>query len=351
VYLVSALAAPFAVACFLGPCLKIKQIIDSGLIGYVVNINHTEPVGYSHFAHSFVRGNWHNEKQSSFSLLAKCCHDIDLIINWMKGKKCINVSSFGSLFYFKEKNAPQYSGTHCLTCSVEKSCPYSAKKNYLDSKISPSNWPCSVVLESEILNVLSLKEENEADIEDLFNKLTEQDKFDLLEKCLRHEDTLYGRCAFRIKDNDVCDNQVVNMEFEDGSTATLTMIAFSKDQCIRKTKIYGTLGELEWDDSKIFNKIMHSDFSTKQTHLIDCETVLEADSNNKNESSNIKLSGHGGSDYYFMHSFIEACIKDDKSLVLTDFEDSFQSHLIVFAAEYSRLNKKIVNLDEFLTEK
>ena len=84
------------------PSLKLKQLIDSGLIGDVININHVDPVGFYHFAHSFVRGNWHRESQSSFSLLTKCCHDIDAIVYWMGEKKrCIKVATFGSLKHFK----------------------------------------------------------------------------------------------------------------------------------------------------------------------------------------------------------------------------------------------------------
>lgn len=149
---------------YFGPCLKIKEIIDSGVIGDVVNINHTERVGYEHFAHSFVRGNWHNEKKSSFSLLAKCCHDIDLIMFW-KGEKneCEKVSSFGSLFHFRKENAPVNSTEKCYDCPVEKDCCYSAKKIYNKTFIDPNGWPISVVLGAEIQN---LKNEYEStDIE------------------------------------------------------------------------------------------------------------------------------------------------------------------------------------------
>ena len=305
--------------------------------------------GYWHFAHSFVRGNWHNEEASAFSLLAKCCHDVDLLIHWMGSeKKCTNVSSFGSLFFFREKNAPALSTLNCFTCPVESECPYSAKKLYTKSGINSTDWPCSVVLQSEIGE--NIKEEDhllQSDVEDaILLDMNEAQKLNWLEKCLKNEEkTKYGRCVFRIGDNDVCDNQVVNMEFSDGSTATLTMIAFSKDTCVRKTKIYGTKGELEWDDSLHPNQLVHYDFLTNKTTMIDCQSEkVEAKSS---ENKNVKLSGHGGTDYLLMHRFAEACLQNDQSIVLTDLEDSLRSHLVVFAAEHSRRTRQVVNLEEF----
>jgi predicted dehydrogenase len=299
-----------------------------------------------------VRGNWHNENASAFSLLAKCCHDVDLLVYWMGAqKKCKHVSSFGSLFYFNERNAPIKSTNNCFTCPCEPQCAYSAKKLYIESKIDACSWPCSVVLQSEIADNIP-PEAKTRDIEDtiLVNGSTsETGRLALLEKCLRNEEkTSYGRCVFKIGDNDVCDNQVVNMEFDDSSTATLTMIAFSKDTCVRKTKVYGTQGELEWDNSRYPNQIAHYDFLTKKTTMIDCN-VNDDEELKKSEraNKNIKLSGHCGTDYWLMHRFVEACLTGNQSLVLTDLEDSLRSHLIVFAAEHSRRTKQVVDIDEF----
>ncbi|CAG8554875.1 11181_t:CDS:10 [Ambispora leptoticha] len=170
----------------------IKLIIDSGILGDIVNIQHMEPVGFWHFAHSYVRGNWRNEKEASFSLMAK------------------SVSSFGNLRHFRASNKPKDAGDakRCLDCAAEPSCPYSAKRIYLDrAKRGSRGWPVSVI----------------TDIEDIEN----------VTKAL--ENGPYGRCVYEC-DNDVVDNQIVNMEFENGTTASCTMIAFTESICARKTR-------------------------------------------------------------------------------------------------------------------
>ncbi|XP_058017084.1 putative oxidoreductase YteT isoform X2 [Ahaetulla prasina] len=112
--------------------LKIKELLDAGLIGDICHIQHLEPIGFWHFAHSFVRGNWRNETESSFSLLAKSCHDFDLINFWMGSKRCLQVSSFGRLSHFTKEHKPEGAGARCLDCSIERNCPYSARKIYLE---------------------------------------------------------------------------------------------------------------------------------------------------------------------------------------------------------------------------
>ena len=321
---------------YLSPCMKLKELIDSGVVGDIVSINHTEPVGYEHFAHSFVRGNWANEAESSFSLLAKCCHDIDLLIYWMgRNVKCQQVSSFGSLFHFKRENAPLNSAERCFECPCESECCYSAKKIYFKTFTNPNGWPISIVLEAEIHNVLN----DVNDIEELAKSVAEKNQ--LLEKCLRNEKTKYGRCVYKTN-NDVCDNQTVSLRFDNNATATLTMIAFSKDLCSRKTIIYGTKGQLEWDDAKAPNQIQLYEFVSKRLTLVDC--ALSRPVNNQKIAT---LGGHGGSDYWLMDSFVQAVLKKDKSLILTDVEDSLRSHLVVFAAEHSRLTNQIVKIEDF----
>lgn len=211
-----------------------------------------------------------------------------------------------------------------------------------------SNWPSSVVLSAEINNVLT-ETITDSDIENLFTEnKNESERRILLEKCLSHPKSNYGRCVYAM-DNDVCDNQVVCMQFNDGSTATMTMIATSKDTCARKTKVYGSRGQLDWDDARQGTYIEHYDFLSGETKMIDYSDAspIIQKRNSAVDNPNIRLKGHGGSDYFLMDSFVEAVLRNDKSYVLTDVEDSFRSHLIVFAAEHSRRSNSVVDVAEF----
>jgi predicted dehydrogenase len=279
---------------------RLKQIVDSGAIGEVVSIQHLEPVGYWHQAHAFVRGNWRNTRESSFMLLAKSCHDLDWIRHVM-GAACRRVSSFGSLRHFRREFAPAGSADRCLDCSVEKTCPYSAMKIYIGQvRAGRKGWPASV----------------------LTDDLTEEG----VTKVLR--DGPYGRCVYRC-DNDVVDNQVVNMEFDGGRTATFTMTAFHPGSD-RKTRVFGTRGYLEGDG----NIIRHSDFLTDKTEVIDV---------NVGADGTIK-SGHGGGDYGLAQAFIEAVRDKDPRKILTGMAESLETHLMVFAAEQSRLERRVVEV-------
>ncbi|KAG7227009.1 hypothetical protein INR49_022355 [Caranx melampygus] len=183
---------------------KIKELIVDGVIGDVIHIQHLEPVGFYHFAHSFVRGSWRNEAESSFVLLAKSCHDIDLIHSWAGARSQP----------LPKDNKPKGAADRCMDCSVEKDCPYSARKIYLDRvKQGHTGWPVAVICPNSYPDIESVTE------------------------ALRTGP--YGRCVYSC-DNDVCSNQVVNMEFEGGLTAAFSMVAFTEQMCQRKTTIYGS---------------------------------------------------------------------------------------------------------------
>ncbi|KAM7412221.1 hypothetical protein PAMA_021934 [Pampus argenteus] len=282
---------------------KIKELIDAGVIGDVIHIQHLEPVGFYHFAHSFVRGNWRNEAESSFALLAKSCHDIDLVHHWAGGRRCVKVSSFGSVSHFRKENKPPDAADRCLDCSIEAACPYSARKIYLDRvKQGCTGWPVSVICPSSFPDIESVTE------------------------ALRTGP--YGRCVYEC-DNDVCSNQVVNMEFEGGVTAAFSMVAFTEEICKRKTTVYGSKGELSYDG----HEIQVFDFLTQKS------TTHTACSN---APRHFGMSGHGGADYHLMDAFISAVANNDPSLIRSGPEETLLSHLLVFEAERSRLESRVV---------
>ena len=196
----------------------IKAQLETGRYGAVSTINITENVGYEHQAHTYVRGNMRRADAAVPMIVSKCCHDLDLIC-WFMQDRCTAVSSFGSLRYFRPENAPEGSAERCVECALERECPYSAVKHYVDKIIARGkpNWACHVVMPN-------------ATAETMYEEL---------------KTSRYGKCAFK-SDNDVVDHQVVNMQFAGGATAHLTMTAFS-DKCYREIHLHGEQGEIFGD--------------------------------------------------------------------------------------------------------
>lgn len=275
----------------------VKKLLDEGKIGDLVSIHHIENVGYWHQAHSFVRGNWRNSKESSPMILAKCCHDTDILL-WLANADCERIASFGSLMHFKKENAPKGAPERCLDgCPAEKSCPYYAPDLYLTEN---TDWPTSAI---------SLDRSLEARIKAL-------------------KEGPYGRCVYHC-DNDVVDHQVVSMEFSNGVTATFTMCAFSHD-VFRETKLMGTMGEICGSPEK--NVIEVYDFKSGKKEVINLSS---------------SEFGHSGGDDGIMRDFVRLVRSDGREQGRTDSSISVQSHLIAFAAEKSRLEKRTVDLKEY----
>ncbi|MFC7786822.1 Gfo/Idh/MocA family protein [Rossellomorea sp. GCM10028870] len=277
---------------------SLKDVIDRKVIGDIVSIQWNENVGYFHQAHSFVRGNWRNSKESSPMILQKSCHDMDMLA-WLIGTDCRSVSSYGSLSYFKEENAPEGSTHRCLDgCKVEKECPYSAAKWYLHDR---DVWPANVV-------------SSNPSIESRLKAIQEGP---------------YGRCVYRC-DNNVVDHQVVNLLFDGDVTVSFTMTAFTKET-YRHFKIMGTNGEISGHDAD--NEIIIKHFAGKK-EVIHPPTVD---------------GGHMGADTSIMQDFINRVRTKDKG-TLTSARTSSQSHLIAFAAEESRLKGATIELKKFQDE-
>lgn len=284
--------------------MTVKKLIDDGALGEIIAINHEECVGNVHQSHSFVRGNWGNEGRSACMLLGKSCHDLDLL-QWLIGKKCKKVQSFGALTYFKAKNMPEGAPDYCIEgCPKGDTCPYNAVKLYLDDK--DNRWFRTTCA-------------READPTD-----------EMIKKAI--STTQYGKCVFKC-DNDVVDHQTVNLLFEDDITVTFTMNAFTKGG--RFIHIMGTKGEMRAALDKE-TPITVYDFETKNT----TEVPLTAGDG--------ITSGHGGGDEGIIKSLYEYLTDQYKGSIISDIRISADNHLIVFAAEESRKNGTIVDFEEYV---
>lgn len=282
----------------------LKDIIDSGKIGKVMSINHEECVGNIHQSHSFVRGNWGNEERSSCMLLQKSCHDMD-ILQWLIGKKCKKVQSFGMTSFFKEDNAPAGSPEYCIEgCPEADTCPYNAVKLYLDDK------------ENDWFRTTCTREANPTD--------------EMVEKALRTKQ--YGKCVFKC-DNNVVDHQTVNLLFEDDITITFSMNAFNLGG--RFLHIMGTKGEIHAaTDGEAPIELF--DLETRETTTI---PVNAADG---------ITGGHGGGDDGIIATLYEYFNGTYTGKSISTIRESCNNHLIVFAAEHSRKNNIVVDFEEYV---
>jgi len=272
----------------------IKSLIDSGRFGDIITIQHSENLSYHHMAHSYVRGLFNNDSMTPM-ILAKSCHDMDILC-YLIGKRPVRVSSFGSLTYFKEQNAPKGAPAYCLDgCPAYKDCPYSVLKIYFNEDTDP------------------------ACIRQMGIVKNKRELFELL----RHNQ--FGRCVFRC-DNNVVDHQVVNIEFEDGVTASFQMAGHNYFDR-RITKISMTNGEIYFDLTEGLVKAYT--FSPLSEEIIKPQGMT---------------GSHMGGDKIIMDAFVDAVRTGEKSYILTPVEMSLDSHLMAFAAEQSRTQGRVIEL-------
>lgn len=265
--------------------VRIKEMIESGEYGKVISIHHSEEVGIDRATHSFVRGSMNREKESNPMLLAKCCHDLDLLL-WMTGAHCRRVSSFGSLRWFRADNAPEGAAERCIDCSVEPACPFSA----VDLYRTRGEWT---------RNFIPAPGETTAQV---------------IDRQLREGP--FGRCVYRC-DNDVTDNQVVTMQMTDGMLVTLSVNFFTQRDC-RDIDIKLTGGEISCDGVTLRAR----DFKSRRTTTYDFSPVA-------------RMKYHGGADMALINDFVDA-VRNGGGDLLTGIDGSLEAHRVIFEAEKSR---------------
>ena len=274
--------------------LKAEEMIENGRIGKLVAINAIERVQFAHQSHSYVRGNWRNTNSSAPMILAKCCHDLDLL-QWYAKSKCKSISSVGDLVYFKPENAPEGAAERSLDCQYERTCPYSAWFSYIHrfhyENQPQDTWPLNVLVNAPV---------------------TEEKLYEALKT------GPYGRCVFHC-DNNVVDHQFTQMTFENGVKASLLMTAFTQAGG-RRITFHGTQGEIVLEEQSDSLVLKRFDDETETFNI----AALE-------ESG----YGHGGGDIFIVRKLYE--MLTGKSDVATTLEASVESHLMGICAEESRL--------------
>ena len=272
--------------------VKLKELMQSGAVGQVISIQHMEPISHVHMSHSYVRGNWHSSKETTPIILAKSCHDLD-ILRWMTGKPCRSIQAFGDLKWFKKENAPAGSTARCTDgCKIEAECPYSALRIYYRNR--------------QRLNVLDLPDDVNLQPAAIIEKL---------------KTTNYGRCVYQM-DNDQPDHYITNIQFADSVTASFSMEAFTAYEG-RRTRVMGSMGDIVGD----MTSFTLTDFRTgKKTEW--------------KEGTDM----HGGGDWRLAADWVQAVSQHNPALLTSTIDQSIESHVMGFMAEKSRLEKKVVDV-------
>lgn len=270
--------------------VKLRELIQAGAIGQLVSIQHMEPIGNVHMSHSYVRGNWHDRDATTPIILAKSCHDLD-ILRWMVGKPCKQIVAMGGLHWFRKENAPAGSTDRCMDgCAIESTCPYSAMKIYYRKR--------------ERLYVFDLPEDKDKQGDFILEKL---------------RTTNYGRCVYHM-DNNQDDHYIASMQFEGGVTANFSMEGHTSYEG-RRTRVMGTMGDIVGD----MENFTLTDFQTGK------RTVYDQSSGD----------GHGGGDWRLVRDWLQAVGQHNPALLTSTIDASIESHVMGFMAEKSRSSGRI----------
>ena len=277
--------------------MAMREVIKKGMIGDIVSVQHLEPIQYSHMAHSYVRGNWRSSKQTTPIILAKSCHDLD-IIRYLVGKPCETIVADGSLYLFKKENAPEGAPLRCLDgCPHEKDCPYNAVDIYLKKR----------------RHLQGLRT-------DFSRQMTDDEIMTAIKT------GPYGRCVYHC-DNDVVDHQIVNMELEDETTISFVVNAFTCND-FRGTHIKMTKGEIDGNETTLRVRKFRGNE----------ETVYDF-----SDLSNQPF--HAGADLNIVEEFVNSITRSSEGVLSSTIESSIESHVVCYEAETSRLTNQTIMIE------
>lgn len=265
----------------------LHDVVGSGRLGDLVTVTHRENVAAWHMAHSFVRGNWARTEDSTPMIVAKCCHDLD-ILAWNIDSPVSSLTSVGSLFEFRPERAPAGATGRCTDPCPVSDCPYDARRTYLNER--NRGWPVHVITDD----------------------LTMEGRLAAL------AEGPYGQCVYTAG-SDVVDHQVVSMELESGASVTLTMHGHSHEE--QRT--------MRYDGTRA---TMRATFGASQ----EIEVIDHATGSTENVLIETNKGGHGGGDDGLMRAFVDAVRMGARTLSTP--AQAMTAYELSFAAEHARLS-------------
>lgn len=309
----------------------VRRILDAEVIGELVTLEIRENIGFWHFAHSYVRGNWHKVAESSPMVLAKTCHDLDLI-RWLTGDVPETIASVGSLKHFISENKPEGAPQFCVEgCPAQETCPFYAPRYYVDALAEVHGVPVTLVTA-------------DTSPEGRLSALGVSD---------------YGRCVYQC-DNDVVDHQETVMQYTNGLTASLVASGLTAENT-RHLMITGARGQISghMDSGRIVIDLFSPDATLPEELR---EQVVSRTHRGPLKHVSIELSalppsadagdhrGHAGGDDGLMEEFVGALERGDMlQTPMLSLSTALDSHYMAFAAEDARIARETLNFKEWIS--
>lgn len=324
---------------------KVKELVDSGSIGRIIHYDHSENVSYWHFGHSYVRGHYKNKETSSPFILAKSCHDLDLMY-WILGEKPLSVQSAGDLTFYRPENAPKGAPERCTDgCPEAEACPWYAPRLYvtaepllriaLHAPSRPARAAAYFALNHRgLLQFLSRFSSRLKSVVhwDQFPATVITSDLSTEGKMKALREGPFGKCVFK-SGNDVMDHQITTYTFPGGVTGTLTLHGVS-DLEGRELRIFGTKGTIRGYFRYNGEEITVTDFRYSRARRV--------------YKAGLSMGGHGGGDFGLMDSFVRVMKGQlNPERAGADVENALEAHYMAFAAEDARMQNRNISLNDY----